>query len=196
MKSSKGTVTTGLPPTLEVVPLVQQKFRFIASASTASVVNIGQLIGIMGNLSTSTTSLSSIMGSVKLHSVTVWPPGGTTANNIAAILWNSGQSGQMEDKENDGSVPTGITVTKALTFTPPPGTLAGFWINSADSAANLFTVICETGSIIDVRVSGRFSNTFPPVVSTVAGATVGKVYFQPLDGASGKLIPTSLLFVT
>jgi hypothetical protein len=180
---------SSLPPQLEASVAVSHVYRFQPTVGGLKPVTVGDLLGVCGGIATSTTSVTTWASSLKIAKVVIWPSEGGNP----MLQWSAGQSGQMPDSEKFESIPTGITVTKALVFKPPAKSLASFWITSADASATLFEIRGDSGSIIDLHISYRLSNIFAPLAITVSAATAGDVYYLALDGhASNDYSPIGL----
>jgi len=185
-----------LPPRLQLTPHLNQVFRFKAgSEGSITPITVGNLISSMGAIASTTTSVHSVCSSVKVVSITAFPPAGTASNSTVTLSWQGGSSGQQDDELFDESIPEGITSTKSLKFVPPPKSLASFWIESTQASDEVFTVDCPSGTILDVHLMGAFSVAFAQVTTTVTSATVGVLYFLPLDGVGDTLPPSSLVSV-
>jgi len=97
------------------------------------------------------------------------------------MFWEAGTSDQVPDETRVQTLPEGVTVTRAVSFVPPPKSLASFWLSTA---ANVFGIRAPVGSVIDILVGFRLSNVFGAGPIVVASATAGNVYYLALDGAS------------
>jgi len=188
-----GSVAPSLPPTLQLTPSVNQTFRFSVTSTGVYPVTVGNLLAVCGNVASTVLLVKSVCASLKLNRVTMWPGTVTGGASVAQLWWNSGESGQVPDEFRDGSIPSGVTVTKALTFEPPAKSLASYWIGVVDSAAVVFTLEADAGAIVDVHITGRLCNVFSSFGTAVASATLGTFYYLSLDGpASNKIVPIGL----
>jgi hypothetical protein len=190
-----GGVAPSLPPPLQVVPGISQKFRFKAVSNFAGAITVADLIGVMGVMAATTTSAYSIVSSIRVKSVTVFPPS-ESGVSTCFLAWLAGSSGQVKDEALDGSIPGGITSTRSLCFKPPAKTLAADWIESSKGTSDVFSLDVPSGSIIDVLLDGKFSFEFPSEEYTVSGATVGQLYYMGLDGVGAQVPPTTLTTIT
>jgi hypothetical protein len=181
-----------LPPKLLVTPHFKQTFRFVSSSASASNITLASLLGMCGTIGTVTNSkVAAWTASLRILKVTVWPPGGSGASDVA-LDWANGTSDQVPDNVEDASMPSGVTVSKAFVFTPPSRSLAGFWLNNVSSAVTIFNLYYPAGAIIDVHVDIRLGVVYEPLAITVATAVVGNVYYLALDGpSSNKLVPSN-----
>jgi hypothetical protein len=173
-----------VPPSLSLVPTLGHCFRFINTSNASVPVTVTTLLGSLGVIGTSVTSTASMASSVRISHINVWPPAGGTA----LAEWGYAE-GHVKDAIKDSSLPTGITISKMLKFSPPPNLLASFWSNEVFGAQNILNLICSVGSVVDVHVSYTIAASFQNVLIPVATAVLGTVYYLALDG------PTSNLYV-
>jgi hypothetical protein len=182
-----GVSKSSLPPAIQLTPNVNHVFRYINTGSSAALVTTGTMLSSFGGICTTVgVNITNWASSGKLHSVTVWPPAGGTAQ----VFWATSE-GREKDELVDRSIPTGVTVTGCLHFLPPAKTLAGFWFNDA-AATNLFSIMCSVGSVVDVHVTFRLAATMPTSSSGVSSAVLGQIYYLPLDGDGGVYVPVGL----
>jgi hypothetical protein len=102
----------------------------------------------------------------------------------ATISWNSGVSGLNRDSEKSKDVPEGVTSTGKVTFRPPKKSVASDWMAASIGTTNIFTMTCNTGTIVDVSAMFTLANQFTSGTQTIATGTLGSIYYLPLDGAS------------
>jgi len=184
-----------LPPRLMVTLGGRKTLRF-SSGGNASVT-VADLLGALGVIGTVTnTTAVAICSSVKVHAATVWNGASSSATSTIGLDWAAGESSQVPDEMHDESIPAGVTETSSLVFRPPKGSLASFWITSADSAAVVFAIKAPAGSVggvLDLDVSFRICDTIQPLAISVVTAVLGHVYYLALDGPSGNSwVPTTL----
>lgn len=74
---------------------------------------------------------------------------------------------------------------------PPSGTAAQFWVDDLTDQT-LFLMTGPAGTITDVNVSFMLNDSSPTSAIAVTGATVGRLYFQSLDGTTNNQLPISL----
>jgi len=187
-----------IPPRLLTTLGHVKTFRFSPQNSSSRAITVADVLGAAGVIGTvvNTTAVT-LHSSVKIHRVTVWPgAGGSGAQSTASVSWAAGESSQVPDEAYDDSIPQGTTVTNALAFTPPKGSLAQLWITSADSAAVLFNISAPAGAIVDVQLSLRVCDTIQPLAVSVATAALGHIYYLSLDGPSGNVYPPTSLPTT
>jgi len=183
-----------LPPTLQVAPPLRRvTYRYLVETSGSYAITVHTMLGALGGICTAANSkVNSWSASFKIRKVTVWPPSTSTPVSCS-LTWTAGSVGQVPDEIKDGTIPEGITSTKALVFQPPARSLCGYWIDSTDVTSTLFDVLSAAGAVIDLMVDYRLCASLTSVQSTIAAGTLGTVYYLALDGpASNKIVPTSL----
>lgn len=178
-----------------IVPI---RLRFQANAGTtgASISNF-DLSDACGIVAATTTTAYAVAQAVKVNRIRLWAPAaypsatkGASAN--CSIVFNSNSTNYTSQMEfSDTSV--NVSEPAFIDCRPPKRSLAADWIfgHLASIAADqtLFTVVCPEGSILEIDLVFVLcdGNTMSSV--TVAGATVGVMYYQPADGDGGVLIP-------
>jgi hypothetical protein len=184
-----------LPPVLEATPHVRHVFRYgVASTATVSCT-LASLLGACGGICTIANSkVQPWASSIRIRSLTVWPP--SASGNYTFVNWSSaGSSGYLPDTAKMINIPDGLTITKALRFVPPKGSLAGNWLNpvTISTSAVIFGMTIHVGSVVDFHVEYTLSNVSQAGTITVVAGTLGNVYYLPLDGvSSNKLLAAGL----
>jgi hypothetical protein len=193
----KGGALSSLPPTLESVISATHTFRFscqTAISNTVQNITVGNLAGAIGGIgSVVNTSVQCMASSLRVHRVTIWPPLETTNPNAAPeLLWFSPITAMEKDESKNTLVPTGITVTKSITATPPKNSITGDWTAcSSNSSQTMFGLInIAAGAVSDVQLSWTISNNYVGFTASASTAAVGSQYYLYLDGStSHKLQP-------
>jgi hypothetical protein len=183
-----------LPPPIQGTIVASHIFRYRAVAAAANSISIADMLFAMGSMGVTTTSVFSLASSFRLKSVTIWPPQ-VSAADVVFVEWaTAGSLGYVKDDEKITAIPDGITVTTALTFVPPRGSIASDWVSSgASTGSNYFNLTSPAGTIIDMSVDFTIANAFANVTFSVSSATPGHVYFSALDGfVANNLIPIGL----
>ena len=183
---------SSLPPALNVTPRWQHRYRFRANSTASGVtVTLGNILAACGSTCTvANTTVRSWASSVRVKRFMVWLPGNLT-NNYCYIDWvSAGASGFLPDDARIVTVPDGITVTTALSFSPPKLSLAGSWLNPTSISAStvVFGITCGTGSIIDMDIEATLSNVGDGVSATITAGTLAKAYYLPLDGVGTNVL--------
>jgi hypothetical protein len=174
-----------LPPPFDAsVTILNQRFRFRATAAVSnSPISTSTLMALCGGQSGGANILYTMASSVRLKSITCYPPVGSS--DAINLSWNPAYVGQIKDAVYTTSLPDGITVTTPLRFVPPRRTLLADWFADSVTPANLCNIIAmPEGTIVDVRVDFTLAGGLPPQEITVAGGTLSNVYYPPLDALS------------
>jgi hypothetical protein len=179
-----------LPPPLNTTPDVRHVFRFVNTSASNQVISFDKVRGALGGIAVTSTSVQPWASSIRILRVTVWPAPNATAADTTELFWESGTSDQVPDETRVTTLPEGVTVTRPVTFVPPPMSLASFWLSVA---ANIFAVRAPVGSVIDVHLGFRLSNVFGAGPIVVSSATPGNVYYLALDGpGSNTYVPVGV----
>ena len=182
------------PPQLPTNVRVRHTFRFRSTSATATVITDTNLVDMCGGIGIiANTAIAQLALSAKLHSVSVWtPPASQGASATCSVEWaSSSYSPQLE--VSDTTISTAIPAH--IRATPPPGSAAAFWMGQGGNA--MFTLTAPTASIIDVDVSFLLNDSGAAASNyTAAAVTLGVLYYLPLDGATDRFLPVSLVTTT
>jgi hypothetical protein len=185
-----------LPPVLEATPRLSHVYRFAASANSSLTITMANLLGAFGGVCTVANSkVQPWASSFRIRSLTIWPAYAASGNYTFVDWVSAGSSGYVPDTASMINIPDGITVTTALRFKPPRGSLAGHWLNpvTISSSAVVFGCTVKIGSVLDLDVEYTLSNISEAGNITVTAGTLGLVYYLALDGpSSNKLVPQGL----
>lgn len=172
---------------------VTHTFRFYANATfTKSAISSFDLIPIAGALATTTTSVRPIASNMKIHSIEMWATPDTSADAIETIAleWTPfGTLGASNLEKSDTSI---SNARPAHIFTRPPrGSSAEFWFDDLVDVT-LLLITGPKSTVIDVNVSYVLNDSSPTSAISCTAATVGRLYFQAMDGTTNNLLPISL----
>ena len=189
----KGKMGAGiaLPPTLDATVTFRKVFRYVAQGSSASgsSCNVGQMLESFGSVATATNQITSITSAFKLHSLTFYP----AASGVCGVEWiDAATTGyNQKDSYKNAPVPTGITVSHPVRFTPPKESQVSWWWDGQASGVTLLALYATVGCYLDIDVSVCISNRQVNVQETgFTGLTVGSVYYPSIDGrANNKFAP-------
>ena len=182
-----------LPPTLNFTPIVRQELMFALTGSVAvENITVAMIAGACGGIATSSTVLQPWFSCFRIKKISGWC-GGTAAGSALTPIevdWASGISSIDKDEVMGTATPSGTTVSGAMVFTPPPKSLAGYWINSSvTSSLTVLTMTGQLGSVFVLEIEGVLANNFSPFAAvTIAGGATGAVYWLALDRAGSNLI--------
>jgi hypothetical protein len=176
-RNGKGQGGMDLPPQLSLVPTLTHIFRFQSTNSSLTLIAAGNVLGALGAIGTSALTVATVASSFRIKSLKIWPAAGGTC----FVEW-AAATGYTRDQVKDASLPSGITVSKSLTFNPPRASFAALWTNEAIPTTNLMNIFAPTGSILDLNVEYTINGVFTPLVITVASAVLNGMYYLALDG--------------
>lgn len=180
------------PPQINSNVIVNHTYRFRSTTDAATAITFNQVLAMVGSVATAANAtLTSIARSLRLNSIEIWAA--TTAANTqttCSVLWtstiddNAVTSKEISDTSVSASWPAHVLGR------PPAGTECSFW--TIGSTAPMFTIVAPTGSVVDVNVTYVLGDLTSGVATTVASATLGTMYYPPLDGATDLYLPVSL----
>lgn len=190
-----------MPPRLNVNPTMRRTLRFkTAAAIPGNQYKCTSVFGALGTIGTVTnTNVVCFCTAYKIRSITVWPGMSTTTENTTSIFWNplSSPAFGAPDAEFDFSLPSDATVPGAITWIPPKDSVAGHWVDTTQSAANIFVLTLTSQSIIDVDVDFTLANNIVDLtISGIATVLVGGLYYLALDAPGAHNIPPTTLPTT
>jgi hypothetical protein len=158
---------------------VKHQFRFASSSSAPTAITDTRLLAAAGVSAVTAVLGYSIWQSVKVNQIEIWtPPAAQGANATCSVLFPASLQSQAREV-TDTSV--SVAIPAHVLVTPPRLSLCSFWQNG--STSTLFTLTAPPGSIIDVWVSLVLDDgtNSVPVTQTLVGATIGSIYYAPLD---------------
>jgi len=166
------------------------KFRFIAAGGASALPITRAMLLNLYSVATTTTNQARLITATRLKRVRVWgqPPalGATSTPIVVEWLGTNAPSTIHSDS------PMGVDASHITTI-PPVDSTASWWNISGGAAENevLFKITGPVGTIIDVDLSLRFADDEAAVNAesgTGAAATVGRVYWNYLDGFASKML--------
>lgn len=171
-------------------PRLRQWFRFTTDQNCTPTIT--DLFSICGGICTvANTTVRNWAGSVRLRKVRLW--GGAT-NTVAAagLFWaaTGANASRQPDFVYDQSQPMNMLTGQVQEYTPPKGSLAGFWFETSYSPLTdqLFTIYVNGArTMVDVQVEFTLGVSF--ALSSLAIATThaaGTFGYACLDQTSGK----------
>jgi hypothetical protein len=183
-QAKSGGLKLSLPPKLNITVQFKHTYRFVCrTGNTLAPVTGADLLLACGCVATSATTIAGFVSSVRVHYIKIWTSPNASSTDTVAVQWQSPITAVEKDEYVDQSIPVGVTVTGGSMFTPPADTFCAKWVSN--TALAVFSLIATTGSIVDVCLSGTFSNALGSSTATGAsGLTVGAVYYNSLDGAT------------
>jgi len=178
------------PP--EFVPTFStgHKFRFQSTAGFTNGVPVtrANLLNLFTMATTTTDQFRLIIG-IKLNRIRMWsqPPALGSATTPILIEWLGLNSPSTIHSDTAVGVRPGFVNSR-----PPVDSSDRWWSISGNNESEvLCNLVGPAGTIVDVDCSVRFADNEAAVAGeagTGAAATVGKVYFNFLDGFASKLL--------
>jgi len=180
-----------IPFPLLATPDLGHTFQFLAlNAANQIPVTRATMLNLILQAATATSAYS-MLAAVKIKKICIWSPiVSAFSPQEVQIEWNGGL---YAPSAIHSAISEGLFPAKIRTF-PPPMSSPSLW--SLSGASNLtevlFTVTCPQFSVLQVSCAIRLMDDEVPATPVVAaGATVGKVYYNYLDGlTSGELQPS------
>jgi hypothetical protein len=196
MKGVPSKAPLSLPPVMNMSQVVRGRYRFTSLSNTLVSVSIADILGALGGTcSVANSTFRPWASSFRIREIRMYP-GVNPAVGVSynSVAWNSGISGVSQDQERVDDLPSGITVSHALSFKPPARSLAADWISCiATTTTNLFAMQSQNGTIVDFHCDYTLSNQFQAGSITIASGTLGSIYYLPLDGAASAEYPNTHL---
>jgi len=169
---------------------VSKVFRFLASGSFSANITGQMLAGALGGCCTTTNSvLSCWASSARIRSITIWPSVSLTAPS-PEIIWYSPLTSNEKDESKVRSLPSGVTVDRAVKSSPPAGTLTADWLNLGSVGTTpLFRLNgVPSASIIDVSVQFTLSNNITGQTLGIVTGVLTSFYWLALDGPGANVL--------
>lgn len=189
LRSSKSLVH---PPQIKSNIIFGHRYRFTSTGAAAIPITVALLRGIGGVVATTSTTGAPIAFSVKVRSVEIWtPPASQGALATCSLEWASGSTLDSTNTVEVSDTSMSVAEPAHLRTSPPKSSLASFWQHIG--ADQLFVITAPAGSVVDVSMQYVLNDDEASPTSVVlAGATVGNMYYMPLDGHGGVMAPVSL----
>ncbi len=184
------------PPEIASNVIVDHVYRFVSTSGNSTSITQANLIGIAGGVCTvANTTLSLIGNTVSVKRVSIWSPPSAQGQAVTcSVEWTSAVAagGRMIER-SDTSVSTAMPAQ--VHARPPKGSLASFWLGSGSDS--VFVITAPAGSIIDVHAVHVLEDAAGANLTyAVAAATLGDLYWLPLDGSTDLYTPVSLRTTT
>lgn len=174
-------------PPMSVANLTFRNLRFSFLSSNSGTPNITDktLQGVLAQ-ATGTTTLTAMFAACRLRMVEVWcPPAGTSSNNSIELTLDGptlGESFQTFRASSMGVVPG------YMKWAPKKGDNLDLWQGSSAGTV-LFVLNIPASCRVDVVLDCVLATAVAGVAITSSGLTTGQIYYGPLDGHSGILVP-------
>jgi len=187
-KRQRGAPT--LPPELEMVFMVHKTLRFLASGAFSNNITGQMIAGACGGICTITnSSVSCFASSAKIHKITIWPSVSLTAPS-PEVIWYSPVTVVEKDESKSRTIPSGVTVDRAVVSRPPRNTLAVDWMNLVSiGTTSLFKLLnVPSASVIDLSLTFTLSNNILSQNLGVVTGVLTNVYYLALDGPGTNIL--------
>lgn len=183
------------PPPFQPEITVGKTLRYQAvSALSATPITSYDLSNLIV-FSTSASTSARLFASVKIRKLEIWGAMGQNLSpvtcDIEYVANNVSFMGSKRELHSDTSMGTRPA---HVTASPSSRAVAGQWIEcSVGGAVDYARISCPAGSIIDIHVTFVVRSTESAISGPVcSGASVGRVYYVPLTGASSQTVPLSV----
>lgn len=192
------SVANRIPPEFNTTIKYQKKFRFRWASSGAFNVTRARLLDLLSVAATSTTAYR-VNQAVRILSVKMWgflAVGNTTLNtNDISLEW----VGIYAESRKLSASSMGTAYPAYIESIPPENQASHWWSQSGGNETEILFVVSQSGTtsytIIDVTLDCAIVDDEPATATAIAptGATVGTVYYAPLDGATlGNAVPVAV----
>ncbi len=178
------------PPQFMSTVQSSHKFRFTAAAASSVIITRAQLLNLI-SMATTTTNQYRVIAAIKLNRVEAWvnPPVLGAASSQVALEWMGTYAPTNTVADSSMGVSPAHIRTK-----PPKESSASWWsLSGTNESTELFAFTFSIGAIIDIDVSINFVESEGATAAengTAAASTVGRVYYNYLDGfATKRLAP-------
>lgn len=181
---------TGPPMRSNANIQVKHKYRFENTGSSRSLdLTIDNFLNSLGLMAATVTSGFPLAMSFKIGRISVWsPPSSQGSTSHASVEFWSIYAPLPVRQASDANMSTAFPAYAYMS--PPQGTKAYQWLTSGSD--HVATIHVDAGGVVDVDVQFNISDAAGLGLITLTGATVGVVYYAPLDGVGGTLVPLAL----
>lgn len=175
------------PPEFTSTFSMGRTFRFTTVAALVRQPITRAMLLNLYTMATTTTNQNRLITAIKLKRVRVWGSVSVlgSAPGDVQVEWLSSNAPSVIHSDTGNGIRPPRVSTK-----PPPDTSERWWsISGSNETENLFTISCPMYTTIDIACSVRLADNEAAVAAesgTAAGATVGRVYWNYLDGFASK----------
>jgi len=185
------------PPQFSSNLVATHKYRFQSNGNNRESVTVGDILGAIGGIGTSATTVAAIASSFQVQSIQVWAPPASQGSVATILLEWSGSANSPNVAISDTS--SSVTTPARVNSRPPKNSQAAFWQNLSSASEILFLLNAPTGSIIDFTVKFILNNDETlgtAYIVTVTTAVLNVGYYLALDGPSTNQFRPVALFTT
>jgi hypothetical protein len=169
-------------------------YRYAADSALSNVdITEKDLLAAAGSVCTvANTTLRSVFYSVKLHSVEMW----STASTVGGISSMTIEWGSDAPVANTNLLVSDASISSAypchIYAKPPKGSFASMWMDATNDNV-VFTLATDSSCVVDIKLSViMLDGSTSSATVTVGTASLGVLYYPPLDGSTDKLLPVGL----
>lgn len=182
------------PPAIQGNTFVTQRLRFTPSSNLTNYpVSGDEMLQALGIMASSSTVAYALFGSFRVKEIEMWCCQIPTAGSplaTCAVSFPLGSTFQSNREYSDSSLSSASPAH--LRVRPPGQEYASFWQTYTSTTA-FMAFSCTQNTIIDILFECVLRDGTANVPSTVAvtAATTGAIYYEPLDGHGGVILPVS-----
>lgn len=184
------------PPQFKASIVCNYTFRFKATSALSAVSIQSNDVSNLIQMAATTTNSYSLLETFKIKSVSMWGPMASDLVPVTVSLeWSDNLTQLDTNRTLHSDTSMGSAQVASILCRPPKNSTAGMW-QGTGSTSPVFILNGPINTVVDLNISFTIINNFngdsAPLAITVAGATVGQVYFGRLDGpTTGLLVPVS-----
>jgi hypothetical protein len=157
--------------------------RFACSAAqNATGITVGDILAALGSVVTvSAVTARSVFTSFKLKRIQIWSPATLAGETISEVLWATKGNNVRDDVKVNSTV--GTANAGAYVARPPAKSFSSMWWDSSDLTAQIFEIVCPTGSIVDLTLIGSLANSIaqPGTFAIASAGAIGQYFNAALD---------------
>jgi len=188
------------PPQFLANPVVPMKLRFSVANSSATGITVTPftICQAGGMMAVTTSTQYPLATAVKVSRVRLWASAtGAGSNGATASIQWAGSGGNFGSNFDVSDTSLSQAYPAHVDSRPPARSLAADW-SVGTNTGTLFQIAISSNTevLIDVDAVFVLNDGTAGTVVTASGASVGTVYYAPLDGRGGVLLPVSKTVAT
>jgi hypothetical protein len=200
-KSRQRASAVNVPKCLSTVKVVHTyRYRTIEAAGVQ--IGADSILVSAGSTATTAVLLQSVFSSFRVLQFKMWGPVATTASPTISIDWFGNVNGTGDNtclhRDSDTSISTAYPAF--INAKPPPDSFASFW-QSGGQNTPFMSLNYPAGTVIDLTLelilfdTSLGGNPQTRASHATIGATVGQLYYTPLDVTTNDIQPIGLVNV-
>jgi hypothetical protein len=159
------------------------RLRFACSAAqNATSITAGCILAALGSVVTvSAVTARSVFTSFKLTKVQIWSPATAAGETISEVLWATKGNNVRDDVKVNSTV--GTANSGYFESKPPAKSFTSLWWDATDLTAQIFQIVCPSGSIVDLSLTGSLANSIaqPGTFAIASAGALGQYFNAALD---------------